>query len=94
MKQLSGSIHQLDVVTPYFLPATAVGPEADYEAHTIDLTFSERVTTHLVNITIIDDELLEFNETLQSKISLVTVEDGVTLNPDQATITIINDDRK
>ena len=62
--------------------------------HIIDLTFSETVTSHLVNISITDDVLLELNETLQSVISLVTVEDGVTLNPDQAVITIIDDDRK
>ena len=52
------------------------------------------VSTHLVNISITSNSVLEFDETLQSMISLVTVEVRVTLNPDQAMITIIDDDHK
>ena len=84
----------LYIIAPYFLTATAFGPKPDYMTHTSYLTFSETMTTHLLNISITDDLLLEFDETLQSMISLVTVEDGVTLNPDQANITIVDDDRK
>ncbi len=76
------------------LLAPATGPEADYSASTIDLTFNETVTAHTINITITDDGLLEYDETLQSTVSLVTSEDGVTLNPDATTITILDDDCK
>ncbi len=75
-------------------PSSAAGPEADFTTHTVDLIFTETEIVHRVNISITDDLFLEDDETLQSSISLVTDEDGIVLEPDVATITILNDDGK
>ncbi len=61
-------------------------------ATSADLVFNETVTTHRVNVTINNDVYLEEDETLHFMISLVSSADGVTLDPDVANITIINDD--
>ncbi len=74
------------------LAASASGQDGDFTATSTDLVFNEAQTAHTVNITINNDVYLEEDETLQSMISLVSSEDGVTLEPDVAIITIINDD--
>ena len=74
--------------------AAASGPEADYQSRTVTLVFSPSVSTFTVPITIIDDLYLENDEPFSAMITLSTVEPGITLDPDTAQITILNDDSK
>lgn len=74
------------------LVLTASGAEADFTSRTVNLTFNEVLRIHRVNISINNDLLLEDDETFQSTVSLVTSEGGIMLDPQTATITILNDD--
>ena len=51
-------------------------------------------TTSCVNITIIDDDIVETNETFMIMLSSSDASVEVSLMSNQATATIINDDRK
>ena len=70
---------------------TASG-EQDFVTHSVDLTFGPGITEQRVNITIIDDIRLEHDEQFDSFVSLTVADSAVTLSPDQASITIIDDD--
>ena len=71
------------------------GGDKDFTSWSHNVTFPANVTTLLLSISIMDDYFFEANENftvglnLTSPFSYVTVSD-----PDQATVTIIDDDRK
>ena len=72
----------------------AVGPEADFESHSMEYTFTPGGPSEIIiPIRIIDDSRLEPDEDLSSIISLTTVTDVIDLDPAEATINIIDDDR-
>ena len=70
---------------------TASG-EQDFVTHSVDLTFGLGITERRVNITIINDIRLEHDEQFNLFISLTVADPAVTLSPDQASITITDDD--
>ena len=61
-----------------------------------DLVFGPHATEHVVNIEITNDDILEFDENFSSTLVLVLMPpvDRVNLNPDRATITIVDNDSK
>lgn len=71
---------------------TASG-EQDFEARSVELTFEPGVTERQVMIRIINDLRLEHDEQFNSFVSLTVADPAVTVNPAQASITIIDDDR-
>ena len=69
--------------------------EPDYEAQNLNITFSRENAEQTVVIGIFNDTYLELNETFNCTLSLVAPNDpSIQLNPDVATVTIINDDRE
>ena len=67
--------------------------EQDFVARSVELTFGPGVTEQVVMITIIDDLRLENDEQFNSFVSLTIADPAITLNPSQASITIIDNDR-
>ena len=59
-----------------------------------DLVFGPHATEQVVNIGITNDDILEFDENFSSTLVLVPPVDRVNLNPDRATITIVDNDSK
>ncbi len=64
----------------------------DYQLMTAQLRFSPSQEHQCLNITILDDTILESEEDFQ--VSLMTVMERVTLDPDTTTITVADDDGK
>ena len=60
----------------------------------MDLTFGPGNTEQVVNIRIIDDLRLETDERFNSTVFLTVTDPVVSLSPDTAGITIIDDDSK
>ena len=60
----------------------------------MDLTFGPGNTEQVVNIRIIDDLRLEADERFNSTVFLTVTDPAVSLSPDTASITIIDDDSK
>ena len=60
----------------------------------MDLTFGPGNTEQVVNIRIIDDLRLETDERFNSTVFLTATDPAVSLSPDPAGITIIDDDSK
>ena len=58
----------------------------------MDLVFGPSTSQHTVNISITDDHVLEFDETLILRLS--TASSSVTVDPSEATVTIIDNDSK
>ena len=58
------------------------------------LVFNASSSSITVPITIINDNLVENNETFTASLSLAGTEDRVTLAPDEATVTITDSDSK
>ena len=54
--------------------------------------FNERMQTRVVQITVIDDMFVENDENITSVITLSANGEPADLNPDRASIIIINDD--
>ena len=61
-----------------------------------DLSFGPHATEQVVNIGITNDDILEFDENFSSTLVLMLMPpvDRVNLNPDRATITIVDNDSK
>ena len=74
----------------------AAAGSGDYERVVTDLSFGPRTTEQVVNIGITNDDILEFDENFSSTLVLVLMPpvDRVNLNPDRATITIVDNDSK
>jgi hypothetical protein len=68
--------------------------EQDFVARSVDLTFGPGVTQQDVMIMIIDDLRLEHDEQFNSFVSLTVADPAVSLSPSQASITIVDNDRK
>ena len=64
----------------------------DYEAVSQSLTFSATTSRVCFDTVTVDDDLLEDNETY--RLTLTSDEPGLTLDPDMAVVTIVNDDGK
>lgn len=77
------------------IPSISASGEPDYVAQNLNITFSHENAEQTVMIDIFDDTYLELNEMFNCTLSLVTPHDpSIQLNPDVATVTIINDDRE
>ena len=74
-------------------PSAATG-EADFRSTSVDLVFSPTILSRTVMIEIIDDLLLERNEMFTSRLTLTTTDVSIMLVPQEASITIIDNDRK
>ena len=72
-----------------FLLASNIGG-SDYISETDSFLFDPVGTNYIITITLIDDMILEFNESFF--VDLSTDEVGVILTPTSAVITIIDDD--
>ena len=70
----------------------AFGPEADYRTTTMTLVFSPTATSFTVPVVIIDDSYLENDEPFSTVVNLATADPSITITPNSATITILNDD--
>ena len=64
----------------------------DYTAISEDLTFSASETRICRDVISADDDILEEDEDLL--LTLTTTDDTVTLRPNEATVTILNDDSR
>ena len=62
----------------------------DYEPITVDLTFNEAVSRACAEVTIVDDDVFEEDETFD--VTLTTTDGDITLNPDSGTVTITDQD--
>ena len=80
-------------MTVFFFFIHIASGEQDFVAHSVELTFGPGVTEQVVMIAIIDDLRLENDEQFNSFVSLTVADPAVTLSPDQANITIIDNDR-
>ncbi len=78
----------------HFFASPATGPEPDYTHRSVILQFNQTVTVLTVDILITNDTFLEYDERLYALATLTTVEDRITLDPDRASINILNDDCK
>ena len=58
----------------------------DYTPVSRDLTFNAAVTTQIVEVPIIDDDIVEHSEIIN--LTLVSTDSAVILNPSTSTITI------
>ena len=67
----------------------------DYTSGPYTVTFPAGQTTATFNVPINDDDILEGNENFMLAINETTLPDDVTHgNPGEATVTIVDDDRK
>ena len=66
---------------------------SDFKKETMLLVFSDMVRTQSVNLTIMEDDVLETNETFMAVLELVD-DDRIILQPNAAFITIVDDDSK
>ena len=67
----------------------------DYGSGPYTVTFPAGVTSVPFNVSITDDMICEGNEDFTVTIDPSSLPTGVTVgNPDQATVTIVDDDRK
>lgn len=73
----------------YTLTAPALEPD-DYLARTQTLQFSSTVTSFDITIPIIPDDVVEFDEMFLGRLELPTPDPAVILDPDRATVTIID----
>ena len=80
--------HRITILTSQ-LPPTA---PSDYTTTELTLTFNSSITTVTIPISIIDDDILETNETFLLRLSSEDPTLGVA--PSDAMITIIDDDSK
>jgi hypothetical protein len=81
----------------FFLPHTnLLAAPFDYATVSQVLTFSSSVTFQTMSVSIIDDNLLEINETFNASLALENATDaaGVVLQPDSVNITILDEDGK
>ena len=63
----------------------------DYESLLTNLTFSSMVKRIDLNVTILDDSIVELTEVFEGQLTAVTVGPNVTLNPRTARISILDD---
>ena len=63
----------------------------DYEPLTTDLTFSSEVNRININVTILDDSIVELTEVFEGRLTAVTIGPNVTLDPRRADISILDD---
>jgi len=69
--------------------------EDDYDVGPYNVTFPAGDTTVSFNVTIIDDRILESDETFQLSINTEKLPDNVTINdPINITVNIVDDDCK
>ena len=89
-----GQLERDAVVTFRTVEGTAVsqGVEPDYQALTVQLTFTSSMTEICRDITIINDVFYEDPENFN--VILTTVDPDVILNPDTGTITVLDEDGK
>ena len=68
----------------------------DYQVVNITLTFSVSMSTQVVAIPILDDEIVEgyYNSHEYFRVTLTTIDPAVTLNIQTATVYIRDDDSK
>ena len=92
--KLYGILMLLSHVSPLSLPCDAASGEADFTAHSVELTFTpDGPTQFTIPITIINDIFLEYDrENFSSIVSLSSASDAIIIMPSQATINIIDDD--
>ena len=64
----------------------------DYTFVSRSLTFNAAVTTQMVEVPIIDDDIVEHSEVIN--LTLVSTDSAVILNPSSSTITIDDEDSK
>ena len=63
----------------------------DYQPLSTDLTFSPTVKRIDINVTILDDSIVELTETFEGQLTAVTAGPNVTLNPRRVQINILDD---
>ena len=64
----------------------------DYQVTDVELVFGPSTTQQAVDISINNDNLLEFNETFSSLLFLQSLTPRVTVNPNTTQITIVDDE--
>ena len=74
------------VSTSYF----SIAPDDYNPVSDVQLTFSPGQTTQTFNVNILDDNVLEYTERLF--VAAMTDDSSVTVAPDQANITILDND--
>jgi len=64
----------------------------NYTSVSINLTFNSDLTTQMVEVPIINDDIVEHSEVIN--LTLVSTDSAVILNPSTSTITIEDEDSK
>ena len=67
---------------------------SDYTAVSEVLVFNASASTVCFATSSLEDGLLEYDEMYLLTLSQTPIEEGVTLNPSEATVTIMDDDRE
>jgi hypothetical protein len=84
------SILHSSIADPYYTTISISGG-VDYEPLTVDLTFSRTVKRIDLNVTILDDSIVELTEVFEGLLRAVTMGPNVILNPRRADISILDD---
>ena len=63
----------------------------DYEPLSINLTFNSEITRIDLNVTILDDSIVEMTEQFEAQLTAVTMGPNVILNPQIARLFILDD---
>ena len=66
----------------------------DYNTSTETLVFNQTVTSHTIEVPLIDDDIFELNEVFIGNLVSVSDDARVTIDPDMADINIVDDDSK
>ena len=97
-QQVTVEVHDHSVVSAYSYligasSGSGSGPMvgADYSDVTVELTFDENTTEACVDISIIDDDIVE--DTEDFSVTLATDDSAVMLEPDSAIVNILDQDR-
>ena len=76
---------------PFLL--TATGDDPDYMSRTdVQLTLSSSQMEAFINVSINDDSIFEADERFTASLSLGIANDRVIISPDQAEVTILDND--
>jgi hypothetical protein len=80
-------------ITDAYYTTILISGGVDYESLTVDLTFSSIVKRIDMNVTILDDSIVELTEVFEGQlhVTAVTVGPNVILNPRRADISILDD---
>ena len=79
------------VLNALLIRVISISAGVDYESLSTNLTFNREVNRTDLNVTILDDSIVELTEVFEGQLTAVTVGPNVVLNPRTARISILDD---